>query len=60
MHTAFLSVVSICPIALGTLSDIIQDNRNRHAVLISDMSDVAMNCLSFRESGEYQWTYISF
>ncbi len=60
MHTVFLSVVSICPIAPGTLSDSIQAKRNIHAVLHADMSDVAMNCWSFRESGEYLWTYISF
>ena len=60
MDAPSLSAANICPIAPSVLSDSIQIKRNRYAVPHADMCEAAVNCLSFREPGEYLWTYIFF
>ena len=63
MHIASLSkaiAAEIYPIAPSVLGDSIQIKRSRLAVPHVDMCETAVNCSSFRDLGEYLWTYIFF
>ena len=60
MHIASLSAANIYAIASSVLSDSIQIKRSRLAVPHVDMCETAENFSSFRELGEYLWTYIFF